>query len=295
MVRVLREKTGAGMMDCKKALTEAEGDLEKAVDELRKRGQAIADKKAARGTKEGLIFTKVDGKVGVLVEIGCETDFVARNEEFRAFGQEIADMVHADSNVAPGNDVTLLTQVVLPSAGKVLSEALRDKIAKIGENMAVSRVVRVDALSGEGPGYVQGYIHPPGKLGVLLVLRAGKTETFENPAVQELARDLAMQIAAAAPAALTREAISPEQVARERAIYAESEDVLKKPENIREKIIDGKLAKFYKESCLLEQQFVKDPDITIKQLLEKIGKQAGDTLTVTLMERFAVGGGQPAA
>src|SRR5262245_31377252 len=114
MVRELREKTGAGMMDCKKALTEAGGDLEKAIDELRKRGQAIADKKAARGTKEGLIFTKVDGKVGVLLELGCETDFVARNEEFKAFGQEIADLVHADSNAAPGNDVTLLGHAFLP-------------------------------------------------------------------------------------------------------------------------------------------------------------------------------------
>lgn len=292
MVRDLREKTGAGMMDCKKALTEAGGDMEKAFDELRKRGQAIADKKAARGTKEGLIFSKVDGKTGVLVEIGCETDFVARNEEFKALGDEIAGMLHADAALAEGNDVTKLLATTLPSAGKPVSEALRDKIAKIGENMAVARFVRLSAEGG--PGYVRGYIHPPGKLGVLLTLGAGKAETFANPAVDELGRDIAMQIAAAAPVALGREGIPADQIARERAIHAESEDVKKKPENIREKIIDGKMGKFYKENCLLEQLFVKDGDLTIQQLLDKVGKAVGDTLTVTRFERFVVGGAAPA-
>lgn len=294
MVRELREKTGAGMMDCKKALSDAEGDIEKAVDELRKRGQAIADKKAARGTKEGLIFAKVDGKVGVLVEIGCETDFVARNEEFRAFGQEIADLVHKDSNAAPGNDATLLGHAILTSAGKPINEVLREKIAKIGENMVVARVVRLDAVSGAGPGYVQGYIHPPGKLGALVVLRATRMETFSQPEVQELARDLAMHVVSENPAAIKRDAISAQQITRERAIHADSEEVKKKPENIREKIIDGKMAKFYKENCMIEQEFVKDQELTIEQLLDKTGKQVGDTICVSLFERFVVGGAQAA-
>ena len=215
MVKELREKTGAGMMDCKKALAETDGDMEKAVDELRKRGQAIANKRGGRVTREGLVFDRVEGGVGVLVEVNCETDFVARNDDFKAFGENAAALVLAQPALAGGSAETLLATAD-PKAGKPVSEVLTEAIAKIGENIGIARYERIDAAKGAGPGRVFSYIHPPGKIGVLIHLGAGKAETLTSEAFEQLGRDLAMQVAATAPLALDREGVPADAVERER-------------------------------------------------------------------------------
>ena len=290
MVKELREKTGAGMMECKKALQETGGDLEQAVDELRKRGQARANKRSGRSAKEGLIMAKVEGSVGVLFEINCETDFVARNDEFIALGAYLADLVHAGDASMDAGDAEAFANLVSPQHGKPVGEVLTDLIAKVGENMGIGRFARVDASQGEGQGRLTAYIHPPGKLGVLIELRAGKAETLGQEAIAQLGHDLAMHVAAAAPVAVDRGSIPADEVEREQAIYRDQVKMEGKPEKIWDKIVEGKLAKFYKENCLLEQGFVKDPDTTIKNLLEGIGKELDDTIQVKRFERFVVGG-----
>ena len=293
MVKELREKTGAGMMECKKALEASEGDMEAAVDELRKRGQAIADKKGARATKEGLIFAKVAGPVGVLVELNCETDFVARNDDFKNFGAHLTELVAAGGEVAESGDVEKLAAMSCPFHGTAVREALTGLIAKVGENMGISRFLRIDASKGDGPGHIASYIHPPGKLGVLIQMQAGKAETLTQPAFIELARDLAMQVAAAAPLAVTPEGISAKTLEREKAIYVDQVKMEGKPEKMWDKIVEGKMSKFYKDVCLLEQVFVKDPEhkLTVAKLLEAKSKELGDTIGVVRFERFTVGGG----
>jgi elongation factor Ts len=290
MVKELREKTGAGMMDCKNALAEADGDMEKAVDELRKRGQAIATKAGARAAKEGLIFSKVDGKLGVLLELNCVTDFVALGDDFRALGATLAGMVFAGGPAVAGGRLADLLEATHPSAGKPVREVLTDMIAKTGENMTVSRFVRVEAAPA---GVVTGYIHPPGKLGVLVELRTGKAETLANPAVRQLAADLTMQVAAAAPVALDKGAVPADLIERERAIYRDQVKMEGKPEKIWDKIVEGKLAKFYKDSCLLEQAFIRDGDLSIAQVIESVAKKVGDAIGVVRFVRFVVGGAEP--
>jgi len=290
MVKELRDKTGAGMMDCKKALAETGGDLEKAVDELRKRGQAIANKRGGRAMKEGLIVAKTAGSVGALIELNAETDFVTRNEEFRALAQALADAVFAAGPALPAGDMEHATQLPLAQyGGKTVAETITALIGKIGENMAFSRFIRYEAKNDAGAGSITAYIHPPGKLGVMLELEAGKAETLGREAFVTLARDLAMHVAAAAPVSLNREDVPAALVARERAIYADSDELKSKPEAIRERIIDGKMGKFFKQSVLLEQEFVKDPDQSIAKLVESVGKQLGDTIKVARFARFVVG------
>ena len=288
MVKELREKTGAGMMDCKKALAETDGDMEKAIDELRKRGQAIASKRGGRATREGLIFDAVRDGVGVLVEVNCETDFVARNDDFKAFGENAVALVLAQSALAGGSAETLLATTD-PKSGKKVSDGLTEAIAKIGENIGIARYDRIDTAKGEGPGRVFSYIHPPGKIGVLVYLTAGKPETLKSEAFEQLGRDLAMQVAATAPLALNREGVPAEAVERERAIFIDQVKQEGKPEKIWDKIVEGKVAKFYKDSCLIDQIFVKDQDLTISQLIEKTGKALGDTVNLAGYTRFAVG------
>lgn len=282
MVKELREKTGAGMMDCKKALAEADGDMEKAIDELRKRGQAIANKASARTTREGLIFSKVDETAGALLELNCVTDFVARNEDFVALGNTLVELVHA--GVATTAEQLLDAQH--PTAGKPVREVLTDAIAKTGENMNVSRIQRIQVTDNT---VVVGYIHPPGKLGVLVQLEAAKPETLKSPAVKALGADLAMQVAAAAPIALDREAVPAEIVERERAIYLDQVKMEGKPEQMWDRIVEGKMSKFYKDSCLVDQAFIKDQDQSVRQLVESVGKQVGDTISIVRFERFLVG------
>jgi elongation factor Ts len=287
MVKQLRAKTGAGMMDCKKALTEADGDMERAVDELRKRGQAIAQKKVGRATGEGRLFSRVEGGVGVLVEVNCETDFVAKNEEFAQFGRHLADLVAGKAEAA---DPAALAELTCPEHGRKVGEALTDLIAKVGENMSIGQVVRLAAA--EGNRALSTYVHPPGKLGVMVELEAGRGETLEQEAVRQLGRDLAMHVAAAAPLAIDRASLPADQLERERQVYREQVKHEGKPEKIWDRIVEGKMGKFYRQACLLEQEFVKDPEQTVGKLLEAVGKQVGDTISVSRFVRMEVGGDQ---
>ena len=255
-VKELREKTGAGMMDCKKVLTETNGDEEKAIELLRERGIAKAAKKSDRIAAEGLVETYIseDGKVGVVVEVNAETDFVAKNEEFRSFVKDIAEQVAKEN---PADVEALLNQKSIRESDKTVSEVLTNKIATIGENMSIRRFVRF-----ETEGLLESYIHGDGKIAVLVEMENG---------TPELAKDICMQIAAARPEFLDRAAVPEERLAKEMEILKAQAMNEGKPAEIAEKIVQGRINKFYGEVCLVEQEFVKDPDIKIGKLVESKG------------------------
>ena len=255
-VKDLREKTGAGMMDCKKVLTETDGDMEKAIELLRERGIAKAAKKSSRVAAEGLVaaYVSEDGKVGAVVEVNAETDFVGKNEEFKTFVNDVAKQI-VEKN--PGNVEELLGQESIAESGKTVQEVLTNKIATIGENMSIRRFERF-----ESTGIVGSYIHGEGKIGVLV--------DMEN-ATPELAKDICLQIAAAKPEFLNRESVTPERVAKEMEILKAQAMNEGKPAEIAEKMVQGRINKFYGEICLMEQEFVKDPDVKINKLLESKG------------------------
>lgn len=256
LVKQLREKTGAGMMDCKKVLTETNGDEEKAIELLRERGIAKAAKKSDRIAAEGLVTTYVtaDQKVGAVVEVNAETDFVAKNEEFRNFVADIAKQV-AEKN--PDTVEELLAQTSMVETDKTIQDVLTNKIATIGENMSIRRFERF-----ESNGLVESYIHGDGKIGVLVEMENGNTE---------LAKDVCMQIAAARPEYLDRDSVPADRVAHEMEILKAQAVNEGKPEAVAEKIVQGRINKFYGEICLVEQDFVKDPDQTVGKLVESKG------------------------
>jgi len=256
LVKQLREKTGAGMMDCKKVLTETNGDEEKAIELLRERGIAKAAKKSDRIAAEGLVTTYVtaDQKVGAVVEVNAETDFVAKNEEFRNFVADIAKQV-AEKN--PATVEELLAQTSMVETDKTIQDVLTNKIATIGENMSIRRFERF-----ESNGLVESYIHGDGKIGVLVEMENGNTD---------LAKDVCMQIAAAKPEYLNRESVPADRVAHEMEILKAQAVNEGKPEAVAEKIVQGRINKFYGEICLVEQDFVKDPDQTVGKLVESKG------------------------
>lgn len=251
-VKDLREKTGAGMMDCKKVLTETDGDMEKAIELLRERGIAKAAKKSDRVAAEGLVtaYVSEDGKVGAVAEVNAETDFVAKNDEFRAFANDVAKQVAVKN---PKDVEELLAQTFINDETKTVSEVLTNKIATIGENMSVRRFERF-----ESAGLVEQYIHGDGKIGVLVELEGGDTE---------LAKDICMQIAAARPEFLDRESVPAERLAKEMEILKAQAMNEGKPEAIAEKIVQGRVGKFYSEICLVDQEFVKNPDMKVSQLV----------------------------
>lgn len=270
LVRELREETGLGMMECKKALVDADGDKQKAVRLLRERGSLTAQKKSSRAANQGLVvsFSKPDGKAGSLVEVNCETDFVARNETFVGFVNGLAEKACAsDANLA-----------------ETEREALVALVAKLGENMLIRRNARF-VISGAG--LVVSYIHLGAKIGVLVDAGCGTEAAAQSEVVKEAVKDVAMHIAATNPLCLNREAVPANIAASEREIFAKQ--VQDKPANIVDKIVDGKMKKFYAESCLLEQGFVKDPKQSITQYLEARGKEVGDTITIRRYLRFQVG------
>ena len=252
-VKDLREKTGAGMMDCKKVLTETNGDEEKAIELLRERGITKAAKKSDRIAAEGLVTTYLtdDNKVGAVVEVNAETDFVAKNEEFKAFVADVAKQV-AEKN--PANVEELLAQQSIAEEGKTVQEVLTNKIATIGENMSIRRFERF-----ETEGLLESYIHGEGKIAVMVEMQGGDSE---------LAKDVCMQIAAAKPEYLNREAVPEEKVAHEMEILKVQAVNEGKPEAVAEKIVQGRINKFYGEICLVEQEFVKDPDQKVGKLVE---------------------------
>ncbi len=255
-VKELREKTGAGMMDCKKVLTETDGDFEKAIELLRERGIAKAAKKSDRIAAEGLVTTYIsnDGKVGTVVEVNAETDFVAKNEEFKSFVADVAKQV-AEKNPTDVED--LLNQTSIAEPDKTVKEVLTNKIATIGENMSIRRFERFETNN-----LIESYIHGDGKIAVLVEMENGTTE---------LAKDVCMQIAAARPEYLDRDAVPQERVAKEMEILKAQAMNEGKPAEIAEKIVLGRIGKFYGEICLVEQEFVKDPDIKVGKLVESKG------------------------
>jgi elongation factor Ts len=269
-VNKLRQMTGAGMMDCKKALTEAEGDFEKAVDILRKKGQKVSASRADRETKEGVVVTRVaeNGAKGVLLSLTCETDFVAKNEEFGAFANTLIDL-------AVNNGCTATEQILaLPFDNITVAEKIIEMTGKIGEKIEISHFEVINAEQ------VVTYIHSNGKLGVLvgLVNTSGKD-------VEEAGKDVAMQIAAMNPVAVDKDGVDASTIQREIEIGKEQARAEGKPEEMLEKIAMGKLQKFYKESTLLSQQFVKDNSVTIAQYLDGVSKG----LTVNAFKRISIG------
>jgi len=263
MVKELRDKTGAGMMDAKKALVEVDGDMEKAQEVLRQKGMASAEKKMGRIAAEGRVESYVSSNTGAMVEINCETDFVAKNDEFKALASNMAKHV-ADLNPA---SVDEFLSSNCPDCGKKIEDALKEKIASIGEKITVRRFVRYE-------GAVASYIHN-GKIGVLV--QADKNDA-------ELLNDICLHIASSAPKFISRAEIPQSEIDEETRIEMGKEDLLKKPENIRAKIVEGRVNKLMSERCLLEQPFVKDPSQTIAQLIE--GK-----LTIKAFTRYELGEG----
>ena len=259
IVKELREKTGAGMMDCKKALTETNGDMEKAIEYLREKGITKAAKKSSRIAAEGLVLAYVseDNKVGAAVEVNSETDFVAKNEEFRTFVQALAKQVALNN---PKDVEALLEEEYLEEAGKKVSEVLIDKVAKIGENMNIRRFVRFETTDG----LVESYIHGNGKIAVLVNMKNADTE---------LAKDICMQVAAARPEFLNEASVPAERLAKEMEILKAQAMNEGKPEAIAEKVVQGRIGKFYSEICLVDQEFVKNPDMKISDLLKSKGAE----------------------
>lgn len=277
MVRDLREKTSAGMLDCKKALEETKGDFEAAVEWLRKKGLSAAAKKSDRLASEGVVVAKVDGKVGALLEVNSETDFVAKNDDFKAF---VAEAVATVVSKNPADPAALLTTKT--ASGKTIGESLTEKIAKIGENMVLRRFARY-----ESTGLVHAYIHGDGKIGVLVEL----SSTSGHEAVKTFANDVCLHVAAMNPLALTADEIPAALVAKEKEILkAKAIEAGKKPEML-DKILGGQINKFLAENCLLEQAFVKNPDQKVKDYLADTQKKAGEQFTLKRFVRFELGEG----
>ena len=253
-VKDLREKTGAGMMDCKKVLTETDGDMEKAIELLRERGIAKAAKKSGRVAAEGLVeaYVAEDGKVGAIVEVNAETDFVAKNEEFKSFVLSVARQV-VEKNPKDLDD--LLAQESIAESGKTVKDVLTDKIAKIGENMNIRRFVRF-----ESEGLIEKYIHGDGKIAVLVNMKGGN---------HEVAKDVCMQIAAARPEFLNEASVPEDRLNKEKEILKAQTMNEGKPEAIAEKIVQGRIRKFFEEVCLVDQVFVKDPNKKVSDLLKE--------------------------
>ena len=278
MVKELREMTDAGMMECKKALVEADGDMDKAVDVLRTRGLAAAAKKAGRATNEGTVMTVVaeDAKSAAVVELNCETDFVGMNEKFKAYAEKLGRAALA-ANAA---DVEALKAASYE--GESVEDILTDAIHVLGENIQLPRATTVAA------GGVATYIHGGGKIGVVVTFDVEGIDPASE-GFQTYGRDVAMQVAAASPVAATRESVPAEVVEHEKAIYKAQAAESGKPENIQEKMATGRLEKFYKENCLTEQAFVKNPDQTVNQYTKEAAKNLGGSIKVTGFVRWALG------
>ena len=288
LVKQLREMTGAGMLDCKKALEEANGDIEKAKEILRKKGLAKAAKKASRETKEGLVVAVGDSKKGVLLEINCETDFVARNDLFQSYARQIAELIAKEDkfkNVGLGDVEELKKTEIEP--GKDVDTFVKEAIAKIGENIQIKRFARFDA-EGDNK-LIATYIHPPGRIGAMVEVECEPAQLCEKPEVQELVKDILLQIAAMRPEYLSVEDIPQEVIQKEKEIYMEQAKQEGKPEHILERIAEGKLKKFYQEKVLLEQPFIKEDKKSIKKLIDEVSKQLGGKVKVTRFVRFELG------
>ncbi len=287
-VKELREKTGAGMMDAKKALVEAGGDMDKAAEVLRQKGIATAEKKSGRTAAEGQVASLIsaDGKTGAMVEVNCETDFVAKGEAFLAMVAEVNQQVLED---APASVEALLAQPSKAQAGASVQQYVTEKIAAIRENLSIRRFVRYQR---EGQGAVHSYIHTGGRVGVLVELQASKPETAGTETFKQLLKDVAMQIASAAPEFVTRADIDPAVIEEETRVEMGKEDLANKPEEIRRKIVEGRVSKILGQRCLIEQPFVKDPSQSVDDVIKARATELGDPeVSVVRFTRYALGEG----
>jgi elongation factor Ts len=283
LVKQLREKTGAGMMDCKKALSENGADVEAATDWLRKKGLAAAAKKAGRIASEGLVGVAVQATRGALVEINSETDFVARNDDFQALVRAVADLAPE----AKG-DADRLQAMEVPGSGRSVTDEITQAVATIGENISFRRTAALEVDEGVIASYVHSQLAPGlGKIGVLVALKSAG----DPGELEALGKQIAMHVAAAKPEAVSVDRLDSETINRERAIYADQAKSSGKPENIIEKIVDGRMRKFYEEAVLLEQVFVVDTDLKVKQAIDRAAEKIGSAITVTDFVRFALGEG----
>jgi elongation factor Ts len=282
MVKELREATGAGMMDTKNALTEAQGNMEEATKILRKKGLAAAGKKAGRVTAEGVVQAHVSGNTGALVEVNCETDFVGRNENFRNFAGEVSKVI-VQSKAA---SVEQLLSEKWPGKNETVQHRVAEMIASIKENITIRRFVRYEAPANASLGT---YIHGGGKIGVMVELLA--QSGAKSSKLEDVARDIAMHVAAAEPRFLSRTDVTQKDLDTEREIARDAAAKSGKPENIVEKMVSGKMDKFYGEACLLEQPYIRDDKSTVTQYLDKQGKEAGCKYVVTRFTRYKLGEG----
>ena len=281
LVKQLREMTDSPMMECKKALGEADGDMDKAVDVLRTRGIAKSLKKAGRATNEGAVmaFVSEDGKTAAIAEIKCETDFVSGTDKFKNMVAKVAEAA-ALSDAA---DVEALKAATVD--GETVEAIIANGIATMGENMTLTRFARRVVENGA----VASYIHMGGKIGVLVEFELGNAATAQNDEFKALAHDVAMQVAATKPLCAVREDMNPEVVEHELTIYREQAAASGKPEAIQEKMAQGRVEKFYKENTLVDQEFVKNPDVTISQYVASVAKAVGDTIAVKGFDIFVLG------
>jgi len=276
-VKALRDQTGAGMMDCKSALVDASGDVDKAVELLRERGLSKAGKRAGRETSEGAIGIALDGENASIIELGCETDFVAKTDDFQSLTNDIAGVVARDASVqGPAEALAAVLQ------DGTIEDRIKAHVAKLGENIELKRVARiaVDGITG-------GYVHGGGKLGVIVALACESAA----PELDELAKDLAMHVAASdpAPVAVDRTGVSAEFVEKERELLRREAEHSGKPANVIDRIVEGRIGKFYADHCLLEQPFVKDPDRSVQDRVKEAAQSVGQQLSVTGFTRFLLG------
>jgi elongation factor Ts len=282
MIKELREQTGAGFGDVKNALTEADGNMEQAVVILRKKGLAAAGKKAGRVTAEGTIAARVEGNTGVLVEVNCETDFVGRNEVFQRFAGEVAKAVAASK----ADSVETFLAEKWPGSDEPVSQKVAEQIASIKENISIRRFARYEAPANAKIGT---YIHGGGKIGVMVEVVAKSGSTGAH--LDEVAKDIAMHVAAAEPRFLSRDEVTEKDLDTEREIARDAALKSGKPENIVEKMVSGKMDKFYGEACLLEQAYIKDDKSTVTQYLQRRGKESSCEIVVTRFTRYKLGEG----
>jgi len=281
MVMKLRKMSGQGMMDCKKALAETDGDTNKAMELLRKKGLATLSKRAERETSEGIVVSKMseDGKIAVMATLCCETDFVAKSDDFVAAAERLADYAMA-ADADSGAESVLETAI----DGKNFGDYLTELVSKTGEKTQVGDYAKYKL---DGPGLIGVYVHFNGKVGTMVQIETSSDEVAAADALKQTAADIAMHITAANPLAMDKDEIDAETIEREKAIFAEQ--VKNKPANIIDKIVEGKLKKFFSENCLLAQAFVKDDSKTVAQVLAEAGKQAGGEAKIKGFARFDVG------
>ena len=282
MVKDLRDKTGAGMMDCKTALTESNGDMEAASDWLRKKGISRAEKKAGRVAAEGLVAVSSDHKSAVVVEVNSETDFVARNQDFQKLAADVSQVAMGVSNIDE------LSSAKYPGTSITVAEQVKESIATIGENLNLRRMEKVSVDDGTVATYIHNAVCDGlGKIGVIVALRS----TGDAERVSAFGRKVAMHIAATNPLALSSDELDQEVIAKERAVYSEQALASGKPENIIEKVVDGRMRKFFEEVVLLQQAFVVNPDLTVEKAIEEEGKAMGTQIEIIKFVRFGLGEG----